>query len=130
MFELKVKTHFAAAHQLKMVGAKCENLHGHNWKIEVCIAGDKLNKAGVLVDFGIIKQHLSAVMQTLDHKFLNELEFFSQDNPPSSENIAVYIADKLQALIHDQDIRISSVTAWESENAAAKYIPSLADTKP
>jgi len=130
MFELKVKTHFAAAHQLKMVGAKCENLHGHNWKIEVCIAGDKLNKAGVLVDFGIIKQHMSTVMQTLDHKFLNELEFFAQDNPPSSENIAVYIADKLQALILDQDIRISSVTAWESENAAAKYIPSLADAEP
>ncbi len=125
MFELKVKTHFAAAHQLKMVGAKCENLHGHNWKIEVCITGDSLNQAGVLVDFGIIKQHLSAVMQTLDHKFLNELEFFAQDNQPSSENIAVYIADKLQALIQDKDIRVSSVTAYESENAAAKYMPPM-----
>ncbi len=125
MFELKVKTHFAAAHQLKMVGAKCENLHGHNWKIEVCITGDSLNQAGVLVDFGIIKQHLSAVMQTLDHKFLNELEFFAEDNQPSSENIAVYIADKLQALIQDKDIRVSSVTAYESENAAAKYMPPM-----
>ncbi len=125
MFELKVKTHFAAAHQLKMVGAKCENLHGHNWKIEVCITGDSLNQAGVLVDFGIIKQHLSAVMQTLDHKFLNELEFFAEDNPPSSENIAVYIADKIQALIHDKNIRVSSVTAYESENAAAKYMPPM-----
>ncbi len=125
MFELKVKTHFAAAHQLKMVGAKCENLHGHNWKIEVCITGDSLNQAGVLVDFGIIKQHLSAVMQTLDHKFLNELKFFSEDNQPSSENIAVYIADKLQALIQDKDIRVSSVTAYESENAAAKYMPPM-----
>ncbi|MDM8553272.1 6-carboxytetrahydropterin synthase QueD [Desulfococcaceae bacterium HSG7] len=123
MFELKVKTHFAAAHQLKMVGEKCENLHGHNWKIEICISGEKLNKAGVLVDFGIIKQHLSTVMLTLDHKFLNELEFFAQDNPPSSENIAVYIANKLQALIDDQDIRVSSVTAYESENAAATYMP-------
>ena len=123
MFELKVKTHFAAAHQLKMVGEKCENLHGHNWKIEICISGDKLNKAGVLVDFGIIKQHLSAVMLTLDHKFLNELHFFSHDNPPSSENIAVYIADELQALIQDQNIRVSSVTAYESENSAAKYMP-------
>jgi 6-pyruvoyltetrahydropterin/6-carboxytetrahydropterin synthase len=123
MFELKVKTHFAAAHQLKMVGAKCENLHGHNWKIEICIAGDKLNKAGVLVDFGIIKQYLSAVMLTLDHKFLNELKFFAHDNPPSSENIAVYIADELQALIQDQNIRISSVTAYESENSSAKYMP-------
>ncbi len=129
MFELKIKTHFAAAHQLKMVGEKCENLHGHNWKIEVCVAGDKLNKAGVLVDFGIIKQHLAAVMQTLDHKFLNELEFFGQENAPSSENIAVYIAHELQALISGQDIRVSSITAWESENAAAKYFPPLADAE-
>jgi len=125
MFELKVKTHFAAAHQLQMVGEKCENLHGHNWKIEVCVAGDGLNKAGVLVDFSIIKKHLAAVMQTLDHKFLNELPFFAQDNQPSSENIAVYIAEKLQAFIQDQRISVSSVTAWESENAAAKYMPPL-----
>jgi len=125
MFELKVKTCFAAAHQLQMVGEKCENLHGHNWKIEVCVAGDKLNKAGVLVDFSIIKQHLATVMQTVDHKFLNELAFFAQDHQPSSENIAVYIADELQALIQDQAIRVSSVTAWESENAAAKYMPPI-----
>lgn len=123
MFELKVKTHFAAAHQLKMVGEKCENLHGHNWKVEVCITGEKLNKAGVLVDFGLIKQHLAAVMNTLDHKFLNELVFFSHQTPPSSENIAVYIAAELQKLIQDEAIHVSSVTAWESENAAATYCP-------
>ncbi len=114
---------FSGAHFLPDYKGKCENLHGHNWKIEVCVAGNKLNKAGVLVDFSIIKQHLSEVMQTLDHKFLNELAFFAQDNQPSSENIAVYIADKLQVLIRNHGIRVSSVTAYESENAAAKYMP-------
>lgn len=73
MYELKVETDFAAAHQLTMVGEKCENLHGHNWKIEVTVAGEKLDYGGVLMDFGIIKKNVHAIMETLDHKFLNEL---------------------------------------------------------
>jgi len=82
MYELKVETDFAAAHRLTMVGEKCENLHGHNWKIEVIVAGENLDEGGVLIDFGIIKQHVRAVMETLDHKFLNELAFFSDAVPP------------------------------------------------
>lgn len=123
MFELKVVTHFAAAHQLKMVAKKCENLHGHNWKVEVCVAGEKLNEAGVLVDFGELKQKVSEIMTRLDHNFLNELEYFNDSNPPSSENIAQYIANSLQAMIKNPEIRVTSVTAWESENACATYLP-------
>ena len=74
MFELKILTRFAAAHQLKMVAEKCENLHGHNWKIEVYVAGKKLNDAGVLVDFGELKSQVSEIIDRLDHKFLNELD--------------------------------------------------------
>ena len=123
MFELKVVTHFAAAHQLKMVAKKCENLHGHNWKVEVCVAGEKLNEAGVLVDFGELKQKVSEIMTRLDHNFLNELEYFNDSNPPSSENIAQYIATSLQAMLKNPEIRVTSVTAWESENACATYLP-------
>ncbi len=123
MFELKVVTHFAAAHQLKMVAKKCENLHGHNWKVEVCVAGEKLNEAGVLVDFGELKQKVSEIMTRLDHNFLNELEYFNDSNPPSSENIAQYIANSLQAMLKNPEIRVTSVTAWESENACATYLP-------
>ncbi len=121
MFELKVVTNFAAAHQLKMVAKKCENLHGHNWKVEVCVAGETLNDAGVLVDFGEIKKHLSKVIAMLDHKFLNELEFFHEGNP-SSENIAIYIAKALQATINDDSIKVTRVTTWESEDSCATYI--------
>jgi len=122
MFELKIVKHFSAAHQLKMVGDKCENLHGHNWKIEVYVAGKSLNDAGVLMDFGEIKQHVSEIMKELDHKFLNELDYFNDNNPPSSENIASYIANSLQAMIKEPEINVSRVTAWESENASATYI--------
>lgn len=121
MFELKVVTHFAAAHQLTMVAKQCENLHGHNWKVEVIVAGDKLNQAGVLIDFGELKVHVKKIIKELDHKFLNVLEYVN--GPPSSENIAVHIAENLQKSLTDTGIRVSRVTTWESENAAATYIP-------
>lgn len=124
MFELRVVTRFAAAHRLTMVGAKCENLHGHNWKIEVYVQGQSTDKGGVLVDFGVIKRHVRELMETLDHKFLNELEYFSEDTPPSSENIARYLADTLAARMDLPGIRISRVTAWESDDASATYYPS------
>lgn len=122
MFELKIVTHFAAAHQLKMVAEKCENLHGHNWKIEVYVSGQTLNPAGVLIDFGELKQHLSEIIGRLDHKFLNELNYFHDSFPPSSENIARYIAEALQAKIKGPEVMVSRVTAWESENACATFI--------
>ncbi len=121
MYELKVVTRFAAAHQLTMVGSKCENMHGHNWRIEVYVSGEKLNAGGVLVDFGEIKAHLAEVMKKLDHKFLNELEYFSDGNP-SSENIASFVATELQTRIDNSSARVSKVTAWESDDACATYI--------
>jgi len=124
MYELKVVTHFAAAHQLKMVAKKCENLHGHNWKIEICVAGETLNNAGVLVDFGELKQHVSEIITRLDHKFLNELDYFDDNHPPSSENISCHIATSLQTLLKNTNIKVARVTAWESEDACATYIAS------
>ena len=121
MYELKVVTKFAAAHQLTMVGAKCENMHGHNWKVEVYVNGDKLDDGGVVMDFGEIKKHVSEVMSMLDHKYLNELEFFQQSQP-SSENIAAFVAGQLQQRIDNSAVRVSRVTAWESDDASATYI--------
>ncbi|NWH04924.1 6-carboxytetrahydropterin synthase QueD [Desulfobacter latus] len=126
MFELKVKTRFAGAHQLAMVGRKCENLHGHNWQVEVYVKGDQLNDAGVLADFGDIKRAVRAVVDgELDHQFLNELPAF-ENKQPTSERIAVYIAGKVQAYIDknlDEKVVVSRVMAWESDDACAIYYP-------
>ncbi|MFH0728800.1 MAG: 6-carboxytetrahydropterin synthase QueD [Pseudomonadota bacterium] len=122
MYELKVTTHFAAAHQLKLVALKCENLHGHNWKVEVYLKGDTLNDAGVLMDFGEIKAAVNDIMNDLDHKYLNELDCFKSRNP-SSENIANFITHALQEKIIVPGVKISRVTAWESDDACATYYP-------
>ena len=121
MFELKILTHFSAAHQLKMVGEKCENLHGHNWNVEVCITGNELDRAGVLMDFGVLKKHVAKIMATLDHQFLNDLDIFNDESPPSSENIAIYITERLQEKITRPEVRVSRVSAWESANSCATY---------
>lgn len=126
MFELKVKTRFAGAHQLAMVGQKCENLHGHNWHVEVHVRGEKLNDAGVLADFGDIKKAVRQVVdQELDHKYLNELDAF-KGGQPTSERIAVYIAERVQTLLNEgveEPIRVCKVMAWESDDACAMYCP-------
>ncbi len=121
MYELKVTTRFAAAHQLKLVAKKCENLHGHNWTIEACVAGERLNSAGVLIDFGEVKTRLSSIVGELDHRFLNELEPFQDRLPPSSENIAAWIAKRLQEALRSSGVRVTRVTAWESDDACATY---------
>jgi 6-pyruvoyltetrahydropterin/6-carboxytetrahydropterin synthase len=126
MFELKVKTRFAGAHQLAMVGQKCENLHGHNWHVEVCVRGDGLNDAGVLADFGDIKRAVRAVVDgELDHRFLNELPAF-EGGQPTSERIAVYIAGRVQSYLDEEvkeGVKVSRVMAWESDDACAIYTP-------
>ncbi len=122
MYELTVTTQFAAAHQLRMVARKCENLHGHNWKIEVRLRGSKLNAAGVLIDFGEVKRHLGEVVANMDHQFLNERAPFGENLPPSSENIARTIAEGLQHVITVPGVVVAQVSAWESDNAAATFI--------
>ncbi|MFP4667804.1 MAG: 6-carboxytetrahydropterin synthase QueD [Desulfosalsimonas sp.] len=123
MYELRVVTRFAAAHQLRKVTEKCENLHGHNWKVELCVAGEKLQDSGVLMDFGVIKQRLGEIIDTLDHRFLNELPEFDSSNP-SSELIAKYIADAFSGHIRSgEGIFVSRVRVWESDDACASYSP-------
>ena len=122
MFEIMIRTHFAAAHQLDLTGRKCENLHGHNWKVEVFVRGDALDHAGVLYDFGLLKKTVNSIMDELDHKFLNELEDIFPGGSPSSERIAVYIAKSLTGEL-PIGITVSKVNAWESDDSCASYIP-------
>lgn len=120
MYELKIVSQFAAAHQLREYQGGCENLHGHNWKVEVFVKGEKLGQDGLLIDFRVIKNATKEVLEELDHTFLNELENFREQNP-SSENIARYIFDSLGRRLKDENAKVSRVSAWESDSACATY---------
>ena len=121
MYELKIISHFAAAHQLREFKGGCENLHGHNWKIEVFVTGEKLGKDGLLIDFKVIKEATKRVLDELDHQFLNELEPFEVHNP-SSENIARHLFTSLSDDLNNDNIKIAKVTAWESDSSSATYM--------
>jgi len=120
MFELKIITQMACAHQLREFEGRCENLHGHNWKIEVFVTGKELEPNGILMDFKRIKTTTEKVIDELDHQFLNDLEVFREVNP-SSENIARYIFKALGRALDSRTVRVSKVTAWESDTACASY---------
>jgi 6-pyruvoyltetrahydropterin/6-carboxytetrahydropterin synthase len=123
MYELKTITQFGAAHQLKDTGGKCENLHGHNWKVETSVKGEVLDDNGLLVDFNVIKEAVDKIVEGLDHTYLNDLEYFKKRNP-SSENIARYIYDRLAKTLNTGSIKVSKVTVWESDSACATYTTS------
>lgn len=122
MYELKVVSRFAGAHNLRNFYGKCEDLHGHNWLVEVYVTADALDQADLVMDFGVIKKNLAEVLDLLDHKYLNEIDFFKENNP-SSENIARFIYENLAPRINQGPARLSKVSAWESENSCATYIP-------
>jgi len=122
MYELKIIRKFAAAHQLPLSQTKCENLHGHNWTIEVIVQGERLDKSGMMIDFSILKKEVDQILDKLDHQFLNEIPFF-KENSPSSENIARYIATVLDKQLDTPGIKVSRVVSWESDDACATYIP-------
>jgi len=119
MFEITVETDFAAAHQLRGYQGKCENLHGHNWKVAVTVRGEKLNDLGMLVDFKNLKRHTADLMAELDHKFLNELPLFRNANP-TTENIARHLFEQLQARM-PEGLEVARVSVWESDRCRATY---------
>lgn len=121
MYELKIITRFAAAHQLRALVGGCENLHGHNWKVEVTVVGNALGDDGLLMDFRVIKEHTKEIIDDLDHKFLNEIGVF-KSMEPSSENIARHIFKTLSDGLKVDGVQVSKVTAWESESACASYM--------
>jgi 6-pyruvoyltetrahydropterin/6-carboxytetrahydropterin synthase len=120
MFELMVETHFSSAHQLRGYKGECENLHGHNWKVQVYVLADRLNEIDLAIDFHELKGLTEEVVSQLDHGFLNDIFPFTEKNP-SSENIAKWIYDSLKKKLGDGDVNLSAVTVWESESCSATY---------
>ncbi|MDD5156332.1 MAG: 6-carboxytetrahydropterin synthase QueD [Candidatus Omnitrophica bacterium] len=116
MYRIKVESNYSSAHNLRGYRGKCEELHGHNWKVELRAGGSKLDKSGMLLDFKHLKKKLNVVLDKLDHKYLNGIAYFKKVNP-TSENIAKFIYDSLKSGVPG----ILSVTVWENETSCATY---------
>jgi len=120
MYKVKIIRQFSAAHSLDNYKGKCEALHGHNWKVEVLASSLKLNSSGMVMDFSDLKKITSNVIEELDHRHLNELDYFKEHNP-SSEEIAKYIFDKLKDEIAVKGCKLEEVRVWETDTSCAVY---------
>ena len=120
MYHLTIHTHFAAAHNLMHYQGDCENLHGHNWKVEVTVSARELDKAGLGIDFKVLKRDTKVLLDQLDHKYLNELPWFREVSP-SSENIARFLFEKLSDQLNNGNVKVEKVNVWESDYACASY---------
>jgi 6-pyruvoyltetrahydropterin/6-carboxytetrahydropterin synthase len=123
MFEVTIEETFAAGHALRNYRGKCENVHGHNYRAEVALQGAELDAIGLLVDFVELKRVVHAVLDRMDHQWLNDLPPFDTLNP-SAENMAKYIYDEVSAaLMTKEGVRVTSVRLWETDTASAAYFP-------
>jgi len=120
MFTLCIKDSFSAAHRLIGYKGKCEELHGHNFTVEAFFGGDQLGDDGMLIDFQIIKGYLQAVLETLDHRYINNIPFFAE-RASSAEHIAVYIFEEIEKRLTEKGVSLKGVRVWESEKAYASY---------
>ena len=130
MYEVRVEADFSAAHFLRDYNGKCENLHGHNYKVYAYVKGEILNEGGMLLDFTFLKGALREVCKTLDHTNLNDIEEFDQN--PSAERISFYIYREICRLLKEKKVDISyekgkktaylsAVSVFETETSKATY---------
>ena len=122
MFEVMIERNFSSAHQLRGYRGKCENLHGHNYKIEIYARGRELNDIGLLVDFVELKEAADEVVNFLDHRNINELEPFVEELNPSAENLARFILERVARRVGDDRVQIYKVRCFETPTSVATYI--------
>lgn len=120
MYELIVEASFSAAHNLRGYEGACENLHGHNWRVEAAVVSAKLDGLGMAIDFRKLKAALKAVLERLDHKYINEVPPFDKDNP-TAENLSRFIYAELAKSAGGLGVKVARVRVWESDNASAVY---------
>jgi 6-pyruvoyltetrahydropterin/6-carboxytetrahydropterin synthase len=124
MFQVSVEETFSAGHALRGYKGKCENVHGHNYRVRVTIEGPRLDAIGLLVDFTHVKAAVRGIIAGLDHQFINDLEPFRTVNP-SAENLAKYFYDETQGKLKEmpEGAKVTEVTVWETDTACARYLP-------
>jgi len=120
MYELTIRQTFSSAHNLRGYEGACENLHGHNWKVEVSVRAEALDNLGMVLDFKKLKAGTKKVLSRLDHRYLNEVPPFDRENA-TAENLARFIFTELSSSLNKGPATVSRVVVWESDDACAAY---------
>lgn len=121
MYEVMIERNFSSAHQLRNYNGKCENLHGHNYKVEIFARGRELDNIGLLVDFGELKRAADEIVNYLDHRNINELAPFDEELNPSAENLARYFLEQVGESVGDERVQVYKVKIYETPTSVATY---------
>ena len=124
MFEVTVEAGFSSGHFLRNYRGKCENPHGHNYKVFITLVGEQLDGAGMLLDFKLLKQVMRPTVEYLDHKMINDLEPFVSELNPSAENLAKYFYEQTSSQLHEMTagrVRVKDCTLYETDTSFARY---------
>lgn len=124
MFQVNVEETFSSGHALRGYKGKCENPHGHNYRVAVTVEGPDLDAIGLLADFVHVKGALREIIRAIDHQYLNDLEPFTTVNP-SAENMAKYFYDEMVRRLKElpPGARVKEITVWETDTSSARYRP-------
>jgi 6-pyruvoyltetrahydropterin/6-carboxytetrahydropterin synthase len=122
MYEIAVEKFIDAAHYLRGYKGKCEEMHGHRYRIVVKVKADKLDDIGLAYDFSDVKRHLSEILSRFDHVCLNDVPPFDKINP-SSENIAATIYRELKDRLAADPVTLVGVEVWETPHQGVIYTP-------
>ena len=123
MFEITVEAGFSSGHYLRNYRGKCENPHGHNYRVFVTLVGSELDEAGLLLDFKLLKQVMRPAVDYLDHQMINDLKPFDEVNP-SAENLARYFYEQTADQLHEMTggrVRVKDCTLYETDTSFARY---------
>ncbi len=119
-YTLTIHTDFASAHTLRNYPGACSRMHGHNWKVEAEVEASQLDESGMAIDFKKIKQATREIAGRLDHRYLNDIEPFTEINP-TAENIAAWFFGELSQALDSDTVKVSAITLWETERARVRY---------
>ena len=117
-FEIATVCRFCAAHALRLYDGSMEPVHGHNWRVQVRVAADRLDAIGVVMDFHELERLVDQIVQPWHNRHLNELQPFDRELNPSAENVAFHIARSLRL---PADVRMERVEVWETDENSAVY---------
>jgi len=107
---------FSAAHRLIKYKGKCENLHGHNYRLIVKVLGNP-DEDGMVIDFTELKSIVkNEALDKLDHAYINDIL-----EQPTAENISVWIWDKIETKLKKSNCRLFEVEVWESPQSKVIY---------
>jgi len=108
---------FDSAHFLPNYHGKCENMHGHTYRLQVTVDGP-VDKNGLVIDFVLLKKVVKErVLEKLDHKIINDVIKVA-----SAENMVIWIWNQLANLPEfSNEIRMHEVKLWETPNSFVTY---------